>query len=311
VFYCCKKLNIDWKTLPYTLLGDDIVICNKDVAELYLKCIRSLGVEVSDMKTHVSPHFYEFAKRYNYKGMEISPFPISALKESLSRSYLMVNLLLELESKGFIAQEGIPIAVSSAYGILKQLPSKFRGKMYDKSYSTELMMKIIKGVLTAEEGCKALLRYWEFPTAVDRAIDSYDGVLQSLAVEAFADSNPENDKFKKASKIPLGGLAEQLVCHFTGFSSEEDQNLGFMLIYALPHLGAYGLIEEMFINMKKEARRIDTTGGGDWPLLLKTMALPLDDQIFVQRTSHLIARSSAVMATKVKERFEMIQSFYT
>lgn len=41
-----------------------------------------LGVEVSVLKTHTSPHFFEFAKRLFYKGVEISPFPISAIQNT-------------------------------------------------------------------------------------------------------------------------------------------------------------------------------------------------------------------------------------
>jgi hypothetical protein len=55
---------------------------------------------VSLSKTHKSNTFYEFAKRQVYKGIEITPFPISALKESISRHYMLVNLLLESEKKG-------------------------------------------------------------------------------------------------------------------------------------------------------------------------------------------------------------------
>lgn len=63
MYYCCKETNKDFKTLPYALLGDDIVIGDKEVAILYLECLRDLGVGVSDLKTHVSDSLFEFAKR--------------------------------------------------------------------------------------------------------------------------------------------------------------------------------------------------------------------------------------------------------
>jgi hypothetical protein len=100
IYYCCRELKKDWHTLPYCLLGDDIAIGDKEVGELYIHIIQSLGVEVSLSKTHKSSTFYEFAKRQIYKGVEITPFPISALKESMSRHYMLVNLLLESEKKG-------------------------------------------------------------------------------------------------------------------------------------------------------------------------------------------------------------------
>jgi len=78
IYYCCNKCNISWKDLKYSLLGDDIVIANKEVALEYLRVIQSLGVDVSMTKTHVSSDICEFAKRWIYKGQEITPFPITA-----------------------------------------------------------------------------------------------------------------------------------------------------------------------------------------------------------------------------------------
>jgi hypothetical protein len=47
----------------YILLGDDIVIYNDKVAKRYMKIMKSLGVELSPNKSHVSFDTYEFAKR--------------------------------------------------------------------------------------------------------------------------------------------------------------------------------------------------------------------------------------------------------
>jgi hypothetical protein len=56
-------LGKDYTSLKYVLLGDDVLIGDKDVGELYLDIIRSLGVDVSLAKTHISPFLCEFAKR--------------------------------------------------------------------------------------------------------------------------------------------------------------------------------------------------------------------------------------------------------
>lgn len=100
VYYCCRCLNKNWKSLPYCLLGDDIVIADKEVGELYIQTIRSLGMEVSSAKTHTSPHFFEFAKRLIFKGQEITHFPISAIKESSKRYYHLTTVLLNAKEKG-------------------------------------------------------------------------------------------------------------------------------------------------------------------------------------------------------------------
>lgn len=57
-----------------------------------MKIIHSLGVEASPAKTHKSKDLYEFAKRLFYRGEEITPFPISAISESVKRSYLLTTL---------------------------------------------------------------------------------------------------------------------------------------------------------------------------------------------------------------------------
>jgi hypothetical protein len=81
------------------------------------------------------------------------------------------------------------------------------------------------------------------------------------------------------------------------------------LVQALPQPPAYGLVEEMYVNLLKRARRIDTVEGGNWPILLRTIALPLDDTIFVERTSRLIVKGSMLVSKHLKERLEMIDMY--
>jgi hypothetical protein len=100
VFHCCKNLGISWNTAPYYLLGDDVVICDESLALEYKRVIKNLGLHISEPKSFVSPHFFEFAKRLFYRGEEITPFPISAMKESIKSTIAFVGLLLETENKG-------------------------------------------------------------------------------------------------------------------------------------------------------------------------------------------------------------------
>lgn len=100
MFYCCKELGIDWKTSKYCILGDDVLIGDHDLAMLYKEVILSLGVEISAIKTHESDKLFEFAKRLFLNGVEITPFPVSSLKESAKRYYLLTNLLNEEIQRG-------------------------------------------------------------------------------------------------------------------------------------------------------------------------------------------------------------------
>lgn len=67
---------------------------------MYLEIIQDLGVDVSLAKTHVSKNTCEFAKRWFHRGLEISPFPISALKNCGKKYYFLVALLMNMEGKG-------------------------------------------------------------------------------------------------------------------------------------------------------------------------------------------------------------------
>jgi len=58
-----------------------------------MEVIKKLGVEYSLAKTHRSNNFFEFAKRLYYKGIEITPFPVSALKECGKSSLSLTTLL--------------------------------------------------------------------------------------------------------------------------------------------------------------------------------------------------------------------------
>lgn len=67
----------------YVLLGDDIVLSDKDVAEHYMTILDSVGVKVSETKTHVSENTYEFAKRWIHFGEEITGAPLGSLFEAI------------------------------------------------------------------------------------------------------------------------------------------------------------------------------------------------------------------------------------
>lgn len=146
VFYCCKQLKISWKDLNYVLLGDDIVIANDAVAKMYLSVMEDLGVDISLAKTHVSKDTCEFAKRWLHQGSEITPFPISSLKESGKRYYSLINVLLEVDIKDWKLSCSIPEAIDLFYTFVIQRPSRFRRVMKPKVQISEFIMKVMKGI---------------------------------------------------------------------------------------------------------------------------------------------------------------------
>ena len=248
VYYCCRETKRDWHSLPYCLLGDDIVIGDRIVGEMYLRVMASLGVEVSELKTHKSPDLFEFAKRLFYKGHEISPFPLSALKESSKQTYRLVSLLHSQKDRYWACSE-IPLAIRQLTAITKTRRQKYLGKVYDRAVMCETTLNMLSGSLSAKEGCETLLRLKGLQHTLNE--DFCINLLKSVINDMFTQSDPTRDK---KSGEPLGELAVSLTCHLTSFvdSDPERAVIGFDAISALPHLQVYGLVEEKYLQLKRE-----------------------------------------------------------
>lgn len=68
----------------YAILGDDVVIGDPKVAKSYLFLMKALGVEVSLAKSLVSDNLsLEFAKRFIYKGTDVSPLSLKEFDVAL------------------------------------------------------------------------------------------------------------------------------------------------------------------------------------------------------------------------------------
>jgi hypothetical protein len=310
MYYCCRELNIPYKEAKYVLLGDDILIGDRLLKEKYCEVITSLGVEFSPLKTHESKFLFEFAKRLFYKGEEITPFPISSLKESAKRYYLLVNLLDEVSRKGWMTLEGIPQAIFLFYKVVSKKNTKFSAFARDESHFCELIMKVIRGTLAADKALNTLIRHFGYKVSRDLAPEEAKGVLENVAVETFAGSNPFDRIDEVKGSRPLGTLAGEIV----KFLSKELEDKEIELharecIKCVPVLNVFDQIKEAYDNLSKEAYRIDTTGKGEWPLLIRTIALPIDDRIFVQRTSHLVSRASTIIGKMLRDRFMQLEMY--
>jgi hypothetical protein len=86
----------------YVILGDDIVIKGYRLAQEYRRLMKLMGVEISEPKSHASPHSFEFAKIWTRKGLNVSGFPLVALWETMHKPIeFSAVLLFELPKKGF------------------------------------------------------------------------------------------------------------------------------------------------------------------------------------------------------------------
>jgi len=303
VYYCAKELQIPWHSAKYAMLGDDIIIYHKELAESYMQFITNLGVEFSLQKTYISPHFFEFSKRLFWKGKEVSPFPISALSGILSQHHAVVSTLLELENKGWVPAVEPAEAASTLIASIRSLPSRYEKKIRLQAKFCDRVMRIIRGTVTAGEAITSLARDTGFQLDINDVVGL--NLLENITVESFAKSNPLNAPKKGAA---LGDLAINLTMLLTGLD-ELRSELGFRAIYALPILQLYGQIEETYMDLTRKAFLISTSGGGNWPLIFKSMALPFSDGIFVERSNRTISRVSSHIGSSLIDRFKMLRAY--
>jgi len=90
----------------YAILGDDMVVWDKDVAAMYLTIMKDLGLEINLSKSIVSPNgiAFEFAKRVFINGQDVSPI-------SLTEYAAAINSVSSLFS--FVRKYSIPKHVVS------------------------------------------------------------------------------------------------------------------------------------------------------------------------------------------------------
>lgn len=80
-------------------------------------------------------------------------------------------------------------------------------------------------------------------------------ILANIMVDFFSQSN---EALNKPGGKPLGLFAEQIVMLLTGV---DDPNA--LPLLKNPHLDAYGSIEQIYLDLLKKAKYVDTIGQGD------------------------------------------------
>jgi hypothetical protein len=85
----------------YCLLGDDLVIANREVALQYKILCSQLDMPISDEKTLVSEKMLEFAKRIVISGTEVSGFSIGGFLETWKKYSLLHEFLRNQATHGW------------------------------------------------------------------------------------------------------------------------------------------------------------------------------------------------------------------
>jgi hypothetical protein len=303
IYYCCRKLGKNWKSLRYCVLGDDVVIRDKAVGELYISTMQSLGVEISGVKTHKSKHFVEFAKRMIYKGQEISPYPISSIKETKKRYYLLLNTIMEIEGHEWHVRESIPRAVELFYEYVVPRRKRFRSKIKNLTEVSELITRVMRESLSAEIAINGIIRCQGLPIPEMTHEESVK-ILSAVTRECFEESHPLYAA--KPGKKPLGQLAQDYLIRLTA-----DERFYSVLSSAafeashIPILQVYGQVEEKYLRIHKEGLDLMNLDS-DWPLTLRSMTLPSSDDVFIMKNKDLRSRASAIFGTKVVNKLRSL-----
>nr|UPW42144.1 MAG: putative RNA dependent RNA polymerase [Inner Mongolia sediment mitovirus 3] len=295
VWLACKDTNVEWSKLPYCLLGDDIVIGHKEVGERYIEILGTLGVEVSGVKTHKSQYFYEFAKRLIYKNQEITPFPVSAMKESQKAYHLLTNLLREEMKKGWVFREPVSDAVVAFYESVLRYRSKRSKELGARAEISDRITQVIRQSKPADDLINFIIRGFD-PGFDGVSEEQANAMLRRFTFESFRESLTPNPRSKRPL---LGTLSTQWVESLT--SNEEFYSLlsaPGLGVEMIPFLQVYGQVEEKYLQAQRGVLEIDL-GKDDWPLILRSITFPLHDDVFVMRTRDLISVYSATVGRKL------------
>lgn len=307
MFEICKDLGIDWKSCPYVLLGDDIVICNSQVAGMYKSYCQKLGVKFSPLKTHESSNFFEFAKQMYLKGKSITPFPISSLRSSARRSFLLTQVLLEVRKKEYTCDKKIALIVSSYYSRVSNLPARVRKKFYENSLLAEVIMKIMSTDPDLSE-CDLTDLISHFGYRLNLPLEVCKSILSNCIVQEFADSN-DPEKLKRGK--PLGLLAEMLTMHYTNpLINKGNESLGIQLLFSTPIARIHGQVEEKYLKLQKHAHALDTTGSGNWFGEMRNLTIPKSDQAYYSKPEALEAYACHRLGKLVTEQFAILNEYY-
>lgn len=295
MYWCCRELGIRWEDSKYVMLGDDVLIGDARLAMKYKETMARLGVEISAMKTHESSKLFEFAKRLVLQGTEITPFPISAIVECSKKTYLLTNLLMAEERRGWNWPTGIPKAIEEFNSRVLKLSSRVAAKARDSAFLSLHSTLVLRGLETARDALASISGQFnvQLPPLPEKG---YENIFSEVAKEVF----DEKGSLDYMSGQPLGQLALEQTIALTGVDySSSMVGAPDDIPSAIPILGCYGLVEEKYLDITRQISDIYRPGSSGWPMALRALTIPVSDKVFVERSSNTVARVGAVFGQRI------------
>jgi hypothetical protein len=213
---------------------------------MYISVIQSLGVEVSSVKTHRSPHFFELAKRLFFKGTEITPFPLSGVKSVKKKYYLLYNYLHETQRKGWITKDGIPSTIEEFFTFVHPLRRKFRLRLRTKAEVLELMYSYMSQSISVKDLVEGISKRVGLGITIPFSESLASKLVNQVVMEVFKQSMPQHSVGGK----PLGDFAMKVTMSLT----EEETYITLLTagleLHMIPQLQVYGQVEEKYMRAR-------------------------------------------------------------
>jgi len=312
VYWCCRNLGIKWKTAPYSLLGDDILIGDSRLGEEYTRVLLTLGVEFSEAKTYRGSSLCEFAKRHFYLGEEVTGFPVNSLL-SAKAPELSVAILIGEEKKGLFPKSGIPGAV----GLLTHVfapenvsPGTAIRTRKRRARESEIVARVLSRSVPVDEGVNLILNgYSSLRETWKEVSPGYRGRLfnqacldllwESLGGEDEAADDSwgwmVNDIFDAISSHSQGCVycPPRLPDSVSGYEAT--------LWSSVPHTGVYLQCELRNFRATRDFRLGFNLSVDEWPDFLRSLVIRQDGLSFLEKPKARMVVSSR-LAAKVVQR---------
>jgi hypothetical protein len=296
IFVSCQECGISWNTSNYKLLGDDIVIWDKVLAEKYQEIILSLGVDISYQKSHIGNSLFEFAKRIFIAEGEISPFSIKAgLKET--KSYLSFFELIQT----YRDKDWIPVTSSlkAAFDFYSTKPNHYKSssikKQFIKIKDSNYLHRRLCGYLNDLELVRMILMTFNYPRLTCNQMNIAKSMFINTIVQVF-----EESASSYSTDIHL--RLERALMYFT--SLEEDKS---EVVYSHPYsfiVGKY--VEETYLKTMKQAYDYDTLYSGEWVPYFRILKASDGTSILTDRNYIKPVSSSPLLIRKLREVAEQL-----
>lgn len=255
----------------YKLLGDDIVISDKDLASEYQVILSELGVEISSSKTHISNCFVEFAKRFFVKSGEISPVSNKGIYEHSKNFTALIEFMYISVSRGVKFSVPILDCALSYYFRVNTVRSKDKPRIKSRMMEAQLVYKIRTGMINPISLINNQLRKFNFPLLSCNMTDVAFAIISNVNVQLFEKSSAKfvGDKQDRLFNALLLFTAFPIV-HHDGRSHPALKDIPLIqekdlheVVYAHPYSFIVGeFVENAYLKSMRSAFINDTTGKG-------------------------------------------------